>query len=91
MNPQTVLRKNDDLLDGDISGETVLMSITTGSYYSLNATGAAIWQHLEQPLSLVELCNRLSQEFEVEPQHCQQSVSQFAQRMIDQQILLIVE
>lgn len=43
-----------------IDGEAVIINLTTGNYYSLNESGATIWDSLAQPASLDGIVARLT-------------------------------
>ena len=53
-------------LDGDILG----LSVESGFCYGFNATAAEIWRLVAIPLSVGELIERLTAEFEVSPEVC---------------------
>lgn len=65
-------------LDGN---DTVLLDVTTSKYYDLNPVAARIWQLIEQPKDLHELCETLQGEFTVDEQQCQQQIKAFLQQM----------
>ena len=51
------------------------MSITTGKYYCLNETSSRIWQLIEQPRHVSEVCQILLEEYTgIEPQQLETAV-----------------
>ncbi len=54
-----------DVVSTDMNGETVMMHIQKGSYFSLTGTGGPIWDRLEQPLTFDELSQSLNEEFDL--------------------------
>ncbi len=46
--------------------EAVLLHLTTQHYYSINETGVAVWELLEEPRSLDELATALTKVYDVE-------------------------
>lgn len=54
--------------------EVALLHLETKTYYSLNLTGARIWQGLKQGLELEAISERLQQEFEVDAADAERSV-----------------
>ncbi len=85
----TVLRRNGDILHGFVGADEVLMmSNTTGRYYGLNAVGRRIWELLEKPMTVAEVCARLCEEFEVDVQDCEAAVLKFADEMATGGIVL---
>ncbi|MGH6858014.1 MAG: PqqD family peptide modification chaperone, partial [Methylocella sp.] len=63
--------------------EAVMMSIAAGRYYGLNAVALRIWELLEHPLMIAELCARLREEFEVDAQTCEAEALKFVNELID--------
>jgi Coenzyme PQQ synthesis protein D (PqqD) len=54
----------------DLEGETAILGLDQGIYYGLDRIGARVWNLLQQPRSVEEICNALLQEYEVEPERC---------------------
>lgn len=47
----------------DVGGKHVVMNVDKGVYIGLDAVGKAIWQRLEAPLTLAELCDVLQEDY----------------------------
>lgn len=47
-------------------GETVILDLSRGEYFSLDGVGGAIWDALEQGLSRAEVVERLSAQYDSE-------------------------
>jgi Coenzyme PQQ synthesis protein D (PqqD) len=67
--------------------EAVMLSVAAGRYYGLNAVGARIWELLESPRTIAELCARICEEFEVDAQTCQNDVVKFVGELLDNGIV----
>jgi hypothetical protein len=67
--------------------EAVMMSVAAGCYYGLNAVAVRIWELLERPMTIAELCARLCEEFEVDAQTCEAEVLKFVNELIDNGIV----
>jgi hypothetical protein len=84
----TTLSRNGDILYASVdSEEVVMLSVTAGKYYGLNAVGARIWELLERPMTLSELCAKICEDFEVDVQTCEAAVMKFAEEIIDNGIV----
>jgi Coenzyme PQQ synthesis protein D (PqqD) len=80
----TVLNRNDDILYASVgSEEAVMMSVTAGRYYGLNAVASRLWELLETPKTIAQLCAQICEEFEVDAQTCEAEVLKFVQDLID--------
>lgn len=72
------IARNKGVLVTDVNGEAVLLNIDKGNYYGLDApVGTRIWELLESPRKLSELCSLLSQEFEVASDRCHRETRAF--------------
>ena len=70
-----------------VDGEAIMMSLTKGTYCSLNQVGTRIWELLAAPVSVADLCRKLRDEFDVEPAECQQAVLDFLNRLQQQDVV----
>ena len=86
-----MLARADGLLESEIDGEAVMMSIDKGEYYGLDAVGTEIWQLLERPRSFGEICEVLLERFEVDPETCRADVGSFLTGMLGDGMLRLVE
>ena len=84
----TTLSRNGDILYASVdSEEVVMLSVTAGKYYGLNAVGARIWELLEHPMTLAQLCAKICEDFEVDMKTCEAAVLKFAEEIIDNGIV----
>jgi hypothetical protein len=61
----------------DMGGEKVMMSIEQGNYYNLGEIGGIIWDRIENPITLNDLINRLTSEYDIEKEECEKQVVTF--------------
>ena len=66
--------RNNETISGRLHDELVMMDISKGKYFSLNPVATHIWDMLEAPYSLDELCDKLVDEYEVDPVTCRKEV-----------------
>jgi hypothetical protein len=52
------------IISENIDGEVVMIDLVTGSYYSLNATGAEIWACFEGPRTLSQITTAISSRYD---------------------------
>lgn len=78
------LSRNADILHAPVgSEEAVMMSIEAGRYYGVNAVGARIWELLETPQTIEQLCTQICEEFDVDAQACRTAILEFARDLIE--------
>lgn len=57
-----------------IDGEAVMINMTTGNYYSLNETGAGIWDALERSATVDEVVSGLEARYDAPREQIEQAV-----------------
>jgi hypothetical protein len=62
--------------------ESAFMSIETGNYVTLSRVGTRIWELIEQPVTVADLCVRLTDEFDVAAAVCATEVDAFLQKLV---------
>ena len=90
LEPQTRVRRIVDVLDAKIDDQSVMMDIEQGSYFGLNKTGTRIWALLAEPMVIGELCDRLTEEFEVPREQCERQLVDFLGSLLDRGLLQVV-
>jgi hypothetical protein len=80
----TTLNRDGEILYAPVgTEEAVMMSVAAGRYYGLNAVASRIWELLDSPKTIAQVCTRLSEEFEVDAQTFEAEVLKFVQDLID--------
>lgn len=74
--------RNSRTISGRLHDELVMMDPEQGKYFSLNPVATRIWDLLEYPSELTDLCQSLMEEYEVEPETCRSEVAEWLDRMI---------
>ena len=75
----------------DIKGETVVLNIESGVFYTLNEVGRTIWEMVVDGQTLEAITHQLSKKFEVSPDTTRADTEKFLQRLMDEGILRIAE
>lgn len=79
-----MLSRDGDILHAAVNtDELVMLSISANRYYGLNSVATRIWELLETPMTVAQICGRLCEEFEVDVQNCQTAVLKFATELVD--------
>ena len=83
LSPHSVVVVSKDQMASDISGETVILGMTAGRYYGLDAVGARVWQILQTPTTVADLRRTIVAEYEVEPERCEADLLMLLQTMLE--------
>ena len=71
------ITRKDSVLFSDVEESIMMMDIEKGSYYNLDGPAARIWELLETPRRVGELCEMLRTEYEVDEGTCRADVTEF--------------
>lgn len=74
--------RNNNTVTGRLQDELVMLDIRKGSYFSLNPVATRIWDLLESPLEIGQLCGLLLEEYEVSYEQCKTEVEELLIEMI---------
>ncbi len=81
---ESVFARSLDLVASEIEGEVVILGIETSHFYNLNRVGSRIWDLLDTPKRIPEICEALMTQFNVSATDCQSEVRVFIERMLAQ-------
>ena len=85
----SIIARNESIFAGEIDDELVMVSIDSGTYFVLNLTARRIWEILEAPMSINDVCDKLIDEYEIDPQTCKAEVLQFVEKLQEKQVITI--
>lgn len=80
--------RNQQIIDGELDNNQVMMHLDKGKYYGLNPVGKRIWELIELPKSFEEITEALLKEFNVEKSICIQEVKTFIEKAIKYEIII---
>ena len=74
MERNTQISRSGDLLEAQVDGELIGLSVKNGTCYGFNATATRIWALICEPSSFGALCDALVQEYQISPEMCERDV-----------------
>ncbi|CAN5126073.1 PqqD family peptide modification chaperone [soil metagenome] len=87
LNLQTLIKRSEHPLSSPIADELVMFDTQGGKYYGLNEIATEIWNRLEKPLSIGQLCNSLTKEFDVGTEQCRKEVLEFLPKLLEKGLI----
>lgn len=87
INKSCIIKRCEGIVEAEIDGELVMMSIENGAYYGLDSIAKRIWQLIEVPLSVKAICDQMLEEYDVQEGQCQEDVLQFLNTMAEQNVI----
>ncbi len=86
----TLVTQGDEQIATELDSTVVMMSVKQGKYYGLDSVGSRIWNLLEQPRRIMEVCAIIQDEFAVERETCERDVLEFIDRLVAVNLLRVV-
>ena len=89
-------QKNPDMVSRLIGDEFILVPIRRNvadleSVFTLGGTGVRVWELIDGQLTGHELCDRIAEEFEVEPEQVEADVLEFLRELQEIDGIVIVQ
>jgi hypothetical protein len=82
LSPASIVVVSKDQMASEIAGETVILGLTAGRYYGLDAVGARVWQLIQTPIAVADVERTIVSEYQVDPERCQTDLLQLLGQMI---------
>lgn len=79
--PTVVTRSGAVVSAGIDDGEIVMMNVEKGMYYGMDDIESYIWELMERPLSMSQLCDSLMEKYDVACEVCQEDVLEFLHQL----------
>lgn len=84
---RALIRRREEVHSAKVDEEVVMFDAEDGAYFALGVHGSRIWELLEEPRTLEELCASLQEEYDVEPERCLADVSGFVEELAESQLV----
>jgi hypothetical protein len=78
-----------DQVSSDLADESVILNLKNGTYYGLNEVGSAIWQLIQEPKAVSDICESMLQEYDVDAQTCEKEVQSLLTDLLNAQLVEI--
>lgn len=89
--PISTVQREDDLLVQDLEEEIVMANIETGMYFGFGEVARQIWLLLDRPLPVADICSRLGERYDVDPNTCERDVLVFLNELLAQRAIRTTE
>ncbi|MCM1981264.1 PqqD family protein [Lyngbya confervoides] len=74
LTPESKVVAAPNQVSSELAGESVILNLQTGLYYGLNEVGAYIWQAIQSPKTIAEICQAVMQEYDISTADCEADV-----------------
>lgn len=84
---ETTLLRSPDVQGTSMEGETVLLDLSTGRYYTLNRLGSVIWEHCTGHSTIRDIYAVLCDRFDVAPERALDDLIALVNHLLQEQLL----
>ena len=82
---------NPKVIHETIDGETVIVNLDSGNYYSLDAIGADIWEYIVKNISIPGIIGTIASRYTGEREEIERAVNQFVDEMQRENLIAVNE
>lgn len=73
-----------------VGDETVILDLTSGTYFGLDTVGTSIWQLMGEGKTLAEICDAMIATYEVARSDIEHDVISLAESLHERQLIAVV-
>jgi hypothetical protein len=85
--PDSTVVATSQQLSRDVGGEVVILGLNEGIYYGLNPVGARVWNLIQDPRRVGDICDAIMREYDVSQERCESDVLDVLQQLAGQQLI----
>ena len=74
-----------------LGGETVVLSLDSGVYFTLNNSGTAVWEQIDGAASLAEIGHNLCTQFDVTFEQVQGDLIEMTQALLNEGLIRVTD
>jgi hypothetical protein len=78
----TVLVRSEEPLTARVDDGLVMLDDRQSAYFGLDATGTAIWELLDQPRTVAQVCAELIERYDIDEADCRRDVLAFLAELL---------
>lgn len=83
--------QNNEIIFSHMDNEIVMMNLEKGEYYGLSQVGSRIWELIETPQTMHDICTSLCNEYDVSHEKCTEDVQNFLNLMTEKNIITVID
>lgn len=91
LSASTTVVANENCLSTTLEGEAVILHTDAGKYYGFNEVGTYIWERLQQPYTVEEVCQAVSSEYDVARDQCQDDVHALLIELLEYELVHTID
>ncbi len=84
-----IFGKEDQVLETNVDGKTILLSMVSGNYIEFNATSSAIWTLIDGNRDVSQIVAEIDVKYDVEREKCIEDVYSFLRKLRQEEVVTL--
>ena len=84
---QSIITASQEQISCDLGEEAVILNLKSGEYFGLDPVGARIWSWLETPQAVVQLRDRLVEDYKVDSDQIERDLFALLTQLVDEGLI----
>lgn len=80
-------KRSNEALFATVGADVVALNVQNGRAYGMENVTVAVWNLLAEPLSVESICERLIEEYDVEPDVCRLQIEQLMDQLSNEGLI----
>ena len=87
---ETIVSRVEDAMAAPLDDDLVLFDVPNGKFYGLDNIATRVWELVEQPVPVRQVCAQLMAEFDVDEQTCESDTLELMETLCDAKLITAV-
>ena len=76
-----------DVVSCDLAGDTAILHLGSGTYFTLNAVATTVWHALQEPARVADLCELILERYDVDADACAADLDALLRDLLAQNLI----
>lgn len=85
-----VAKNSSQVIDRVVDGETLVIHLTSGDYFSLNRVGTRVWEQLDGSAPIADVVDTIVSEYDVSPTQATSEVLELVDELVQEKLAVLV-
>lgn len=83
----SIVSATSDQVHCDLAGEAAILSLSSGIYFGLDPVGTYIWELLQSPVRVDDICTAVVERYDVQIDRCRADVTSLLKEMLAHELI----
>ena len=78
-----------DQVSANLDGEATILHLKKGFYYGLNEVGTRIWERIQEPRRVAEICDFIAVEYGISADRCREDLVALFRELLSENLIQV--